>query len=150
MIRLEEAQKGHDTEVCRLAKKYTEHEIWSPCPNVTNKVELPKLPYDGTNYEPDVYLKQVRPEAPPETKPEPKPIDWLFEIETATTIGIEHTEKQLRAFAKYSMEIAAKVIVLVPGEAIEEMKKNLVKWKLNDVVEIVEWGWPDTGTKKQS
>lgn len=38
-------------------------------------------------------------------------------------------------------ENAARVIALVPREVVKEMQVNLVKWKLNDIVEVAEWGY---------
>jgi hypothetical protein len=136
MVRLQESQSNHDSEVCRLARKYANYPIWTSCLTVRSTVTLPKFPYEGINYEPDVFLNQVKPEG------ENTPVDWIFEVETKDSINDEHTEKQLRAFAAYAQKVPTKIFVLVPKEAIEQMKANLKKWGLSGVIAVVEWGWP--------
>jgi hypothetical protein len=133
--RIPAIQQIHDREVCRLANKYSSLPIWSSCPDVPNRVNLPSFPYDGKNYEPDVFLKQVPPQG------ENTPVDWIFEIETSESVTTDHTRNQLTAFEEYAKHNASRIIVLVPPQNIEEMRTNLRQWGLTHVA-VQPWGWP--------
>jgi len=134
--RIKESQQNHDAEVCRLAKKYSALSIWSSCPEVQSRVEVPQFSYANENYEPDVFLSQVPP------KGETKPVDWVFEIETSESVSTDHTRYQLSSFAEYAKKKEARVIVLVPPQDVEQMKVSLKKWELVTIV-VQPWGWPD-------
>jgi len=138
MVRLNESQRDRDEEVCRFAQLNAGWQIWSTCPTVTNTVELPKFPYRGENYEPDVYFIEVRP--PPHDHPWIHlRTEWICEVETEESINESHTHKQMRAFTDYLGP--TRVVVLVPNDVLEQMKVNLELWGLSGIVEAHPWGW---------
>jgi len=150
MVRLNESQRDHDEEVCRFAHRKLAtsspldsfRQIWSTCPTVANTVELPKFPYGGENYEPDVYFIEVRPPLSDHLS-HPIYMEWVCEVETKESINESHTQKQMRAFTDYFNHNyrPTKVVVLVPNDVLEQMKVNLELWGLSKIVQAYPWGW---------
>jgi len=137
MVRLASFQPNHDSEVCRLAQRFADGSIWSSSTNVTHSTTLPQFTLNGVDYEPDVFLSQC-----PVQETTSPVFDWILEVETSDSIGIEHTKNQLTAFASYAQSNASIIIVLVPNQDVNTMRYNLQQWGLGNSVRVEQWGWP--------
>lgn len=54
--------------------------------------------------------------------------EFIFEVETAETIAIEHTRQQCRLFAAYANPRGGKFILVVPDGDQVRAKAQLVRW----------------------
>ncbi len=133
MPRIAQSQQNHDREVCRFASRFAAQPIWSSCPSVANSVAKPPFALGGVDYEPDIFLSNVAPEGGGQ------PLDWILEVETSETVGIDHTRKQLTAFVDYARRRSTRIFVLVPPQDIATMRTNLAQWGLGSV-NVEQWG----------
>jgi hypothetical protein len=61
----------------------------------------------------------------------------VFEVETAETLGVEHTYEQCRLFAAYVRNRFAEFTLVVPGGSGFDARLQLIRWGLNaSVLEI--------------
>lgn len=128
MKRSEQAQNQHDSMAFTLAGYLGRTQ---GCAQVKADIcgyERPDpIKRDGQSHVPDLVAWRCKPSIAKSVSP-----SYICEVETACSIGSEHTAGQLAAFAAEARRVGAEFILLVPKAVVPVAREVLTKLGINN------------------